>query len=42
MIKRIDLKQREELKKRKEDRNKLNKLIKTLITKGIINQEDLK
>lgn len=42
MIKRINIKQRQELKKKKEDRNKLDKLIKVLIKKNIISQEDLK
>jgi len=39
--KRVSQKQREELKKKKEDRNKLGKLIEVLISKGIISQEDL-
>lgn len=39
---RISPKQREELKKRKEDRNKLDKLIKALIKKNLISLEDLK
>ena len=42
MIKRVSLKRREELKKRKEDRNKLDKLIKVLIADGLISPEDLK
>lgn len=41
-IKRISPKQREELKKKKEDRNKLDKLIKVLIADGLISEEDLK
>jgi len=39
--KRIDPKIREQLKKRKEDRNKLDKLIKVLIQKNLISLEDL-
>jgi len=40
-VKRVSIKQREELKKKKENRNKLDKLIKALIQKGIISLEDL-
>jgi len=42
MIKRVSIKQREELKNKKEDRNKLDKLIKVLIQKNLISSEDLK
>ena len=42
MIKRVSEKQRRELKKRKEDGNKLDKLIKVLIKKNLISPEDLK
>jgi len=41
MIKRIPIEQRKELRKRKDDKNKLNKLIEILIKKEIISQEDL-
>lgn len=41
MIKRVSVTQRKELKKKKEDRNKLDKLIKALIKKGIISKEDM-
>lgn len=42
MIKRISPEKRAQLRKQKEDRNKLDKLIKSLIQKNIISQEDLK
>lgn len=42
MIKRIPKELREQLKKKKEERNKLDKLIALLIKKNIISKEDLK
>lgn len=42
MIKRIDPKIREILKKKKGESKKLDKLIKVLIADGLISEEDLK
>jgi len=42
MIKRIDSKIVTELRKKKEDRSKLDKLIAILIQKGIITKDELK
>ena len=39
---RVNIRQRQELRKKKEDRNKLDKLIKALIKKNLISPEDLK
>lgn len=42
MIKRISKLQRNKLRNIKEEKNRLDKLIKLLIAKGILTQEDLK
>lgn len=42
MIKRVSIEKREQLRKQKEDKNKLDKLIKVLIADGLIFEEDLK